>query len=38
MNPLTRAARHCARCDTRLNYIIAALAGVILGVMLALAI
>ena len=38
MNPLTKAARHNARAETRLNYIIAAVAGITLGVMLALAI
>jgi len=38
MNPLTKRARERNMCETRLNYIIAGAAGIILGVMLALAI
>lgn len=38
MNPLTQRAIERTKCESRLNYIIAACAGIILGAMLALAI
>ena len=38
MNPLTKRARERQQYEDRLNIIIAALAGIFLGVMLALAI
>lgn len=38
MNPLTQRAIERNQCETRLNYLIAAAAGIILGAMLALAV
>lgn len=38
MNPLTQRATERSRCETRLNYVIAIAAGIILGVMLGLAV
>lgn len=38
MNPLTRVARRSVRITTIENYLIAALAGIVIGTMLALAI
>lgn len=38
MNPLTKRARHNARLEALQNYIIAGIAGAILGAMLALSI
>lgn len=38
MNQLTKRAIECHKCESRLNYLIAAACGITLGVMLALAI